>query len=286
MYRAGLAVADEATATRVAAALEDALGEAIPVSWSETADGWLVEVTWPGKEEPVAAAVRKAAKAAGLRGKAVAIGRLPDIDWVAKSLEGLPPVRVGRFVVHGEHDRGKARANDIAVEIPAAQAFGTGHHGTTAACLAAIAALPHTRRFRRVLDLGTGSGVLAIAIARAWRVPVLATDIDPVAIRIAAENARRNGVARLVTTAAAPGFSHRLLRDARFDLVVANILAGPLAALAPGLARRLDHGGVAILSGMLPAQRTQVVAAYRNQRLALRRALIRDGWLTLVLEKR
>jgi len=285
VFRAGLTVADEATATRVAMALEEALGEEIPVSWSEATDGWLVEATWPGREEPVASDIRKVARAAGVRARAIAIARLPETDWVARSLEGLPPVRVGRFVIHGEHDRDKVRANEIAIEIPAAQAFGTGHHGTTAACLAAIAALGSTRHFRRILDLGTGSGVLAIAMAKAWRSPVLATDIDPVADRIAAENTRRNGVASFVTTVTAPGFSHRLLRGARFDLIVANILAGPLAAMAPGLARRLEPGGYALLSGMLPTQRRQVVAAYRNQDLAFKRAIIRDGWLTLVLQK-
>ena len=130
---------------------------------------------------------------------------LPDIDWIAKSLEGLAPVRAGRFVVHGSHDRDKVKTGEIAIEIDAGQAFGTGHHGTTAGCLEVLATVARTRTVRNVLDLGTGSGVLAIAAWKLMHVPVLATDIDPIATRVAEENARVNGVVTGMTFATAPG---------------------------------------------------------------------------------
>ncbi len=251
------------------------------MSWSEAATGWLVEAYWDGQRPATTKAVNKVARS---RGVAAEISALPNIDWVAKSLEGLRPVRVGRFVVHGAHDRRAVRANDIGIEIDAAQAFGTGHHGTTAGCLDALTAIARRRRFRSALDLGTGSGVLAIAIAKAWRAPVTASDIDPLAVRIAAENARANKVGSLIRVYEAAGFGHRSLRRRRFDLIVANILAGPLARLAPEMAAHLSHRGTIVLSGLLPSQRRQVLAAYRTQGLRHRRSVIRDGWLTLILE--
>jgi ribosomal protein L11 methyltransferase len=214
------------------------------------------------------------------------VSPLPDADWVASSQAALPPVRVGRLLVHGSHDRAARRINDIAIEIEASQAFGTGHHGTTAGCLAAMADLARAHRFRNVLDLGTGSGVLAIAAARLWHATVLATDIDPRAAVIANENARLNGVGARVTSIAAIGFRHRAFKArGPFDLIVANILAAPLAVLAPELARHLAPGGSVILSGLLPGQRRMITAAYRNQGLSFVRASVRDGWLTLVLRK-
>lgn len=169
---------------------------------------------------------------------------LPDIDWVAQSLEGLKPVRAGRFLVHGAHDRDKRRNGDLAIEIEAGLAFGTGHHGTTAGCLEMLERVVLRERPRRALDLGTGSAVLAIALAKLARIPVLATDIDPVAIRVAAANVRLNHAAALVTTATAPGFHHPVFATwAPFDLIVANILARPLMRLAPAMARHISPGG-------------------------------------------
>jgi ribosomal protein L11 methyltransferase len=200
------------------------------------------------------------------------------------SQAALPAIRVGRIVVFGSHARAARRVNDIAIEIEAAEAFGSGHHGTTAGCLAAMLELSRARRFRNVLDLGAGSGVLAIAAAKLWHARVLATDIDPRAAIIAAGNARINNVAGHVTSIAATGFRHRAFKErAPFDLIVANILARPLGDLAPALARHLASDGVAILSGLLPHQQREIVAAYRNQDLHLTRATTRDGWLTLML---
>jgi ribosomal protein L11 methyltransferase len=211
---------------------------------------------------------------------------LPDIDWVAHSLEGLKPVRAARFFVHGRHDRAKRRANDISVEIEAGQAFGTGHHGTTAGCLEMIARVAGREHPRNALDLGTGSAVLAIGLAKLAHIPVLATDIDPVATRVAAGNVRLNGMRILVETITASGFQHpAFARRGPFDLIVANILARPLMRLAPEMARHLAPGGSLILSGILDRQRRAVLAAYSNQRFRHLATLHREGWVTLHMKR-
>jgi ribosomal protein L11 methyltransferase len=211
---------------------------------------------------------------------------VPDVDWVSRSLEGLTPVRAGRFLVHGAHDRGKRRAGDLAIEIEAALAFGTGHHGTTAGCLELITELVRRERPRTALDLGTGSGVLAIALARLAHAPVLASDIDPVATAIAAHNARLNHVQAYVTTVTATGFRNPLIAgSAPFDLIVANILARPLIRLAPAMAAHLSPGGSVILSGLLARQRLPVLSAYVGQRFRHLRTLTRGGWASLHLKR-
>ncbi len=212
---------------------------------------------------------------------------LPDIDWIAKSLEGLKPVRAARFVVHGSHDRGKVRAGEIAIEIDAGQAFGTGHHGTTAGCLEVISDVMRSRRVRRVLDLGTGSGVLAIAARKLGPVQVLATDIDPIATRVARENVRLNGIASGIALETAPGFhSTAFGRHGPFDLIIANILARPLMRMAPQLAAQLAPGGDVILSGILASQRWKVLAAYNGAGLRHVRTIWREGWVTIHLDRR
>lgn len=211
---------------------------------------------------------------------------LPDIDWVALSLEGLQPVRAGRFLVHGSHDRARRRIGDVAIEIEAGLAFGTGHHGTTAGCLEMIEVVGRRERPRNALDLGTGSAVLAIALARMLRIPVLATDIDPVATRVAAANARLNRVSSLVETRTAPGFHDAIFRArGPFDMIVANILARPLMSLAPEMARFVAPGGSVILSGILERQRNAVLAAYGGQKFRHVRTFWRDGWVTLHLKR-
>ncbi|WP_367718587.1 50S ribosomal protein L11 methyltransferase [Nitratireductor sp. GISD-1A_MAKvit] len=211
---------------------------------------------------------------------------VPDMDWVSHSLEGLRPVRVGRFLVHGSHDRQLQRIGDIAIEIDAGLAFGTGHHGTTAGCLNALVDILKSERPRNALDLGTGSAVLAIAVAKAARIPVLATDIDPVATGVARANVRLNGVPSLVETHTAPGFHHNIFaRKKPFDLIVANILARPLMALAPDMARHLTSGGSLVLSGILERQRRAVVAAYGGQGFRHVRTQAREGWVTIHLKR-
>jgi ribosomal protein L11 methyltransferase len=221
-------------------------------------------------------------------GVVAAIGEeiLPDIDWVALSLEGLQPVRAGRFLVHGSHDRHRRRAGDLAIEIEAGLAFGTGHHGTTSGCLEMIEQVVRRERPTNALDLGAGSAVLAIALAKLAHIPVLATDIDPVATKVAAANARLNEVSSLIEARTAPGF-HNPIFSARapFDLIVANILARPLMKLAPEMAGYVAPGGSIILSGILARQRNAVLAAYNGQKFRHIRTLWRDGWVTLHLKR-
>lgn len=209
---------------------------------------------------------------------------VPDIDWVAKSLEGLRPVRAGRFLVYGSHDREQLLPDDIGIEIEAGQAFGTGHHGTTSGCLEMIEEVAASEQPKNALDLGAGSAVLAIAIAKLGKIPVLATDIDPVAVEVAAENIRLNGVAGLVEAVTATGFDHPAIRDrGPFDLIVGNILAGPLTDLAPDMARHTAAGGSLILSGILERQGEGVLAAYADQGFRHIRTLPKEGWITLHL---
>lgn len=218
---------------------------------------------------------------------AARIGRevLPEIDWVAKSLEGLQPVRAGRFLVHGSHDRHRRRIGDLAIEIEAGLAFGTGHHGTTAGCLEMIEVVVRREHPRNALDLGTGSAVLAIAVAKLAHIPVLATDIDPIATKVAAANARLNEVSRYIEMRTAPGFHDPVFaRRAPFDLIVANILARPLMRLAPDMRRYLRFGGSLILSGILGRQRNAVLSAYVGQGFRHVRTLWRGEWVTLWLK--
>lgn len=212
---------------------------------------------------------------------------IPDIDWIAKSLEGLKPVRAGRFLVHGSHDRDKVRSGDIAIEIDAGQAFGTGHHGTTAGCLETIERVLNAENPRNALDLGTGSGVLAIAVRKLRpMIPVLATDIDPIAVRVARENVRRNGIANGIALETAPGFhSPAFDRYGPFDLIIANILARPLIKMAPQLVNHLSPGGSVILSGILAEQRWKVISAYSGAGLGHVRTIWRNGWVTIHLRK-
>ncbi|MVA73448.1 50S ribosomal protein L11 methyltransferase [Agrobacterium vitis] len=210
---------------------------------------------------------------------------IPDIDWIAKSLEGLTPVRAGRFLVHGSHDRDKVRPHDLAIEIDAGQAFGTGHHGTTAGCLEMIDSVVRARRPRNALDLGTGSGVLAIAVRKLVNVPVLATDIDPIAVRVAKENGTRNGVPNGIEWRTAPGFHSTAFGEfGPFDLIIANILARPLMKMAPQLVTHLAPGGSVILSGILASQRWKVIAAYNGAGVKHVRTIWRNGWVTIHLQ--
>ena len=215
----------------------------------------------------------------------VASHTLADADWLAMALSGLPPVRAGRFFVFGAHDRGRIPANAVGLRIEAGAAFGTGHHGTTLGCLVAFDALLKAERFGRVLDVGTGTGVLAIAAARTGSGRVVGTDIDAVSVRIARENAGLNRARAAFVRA--DGLKHRgVARDAPYDLVFANILARPLVRLAPAIRGALKPGGVAILSGLLRGQQRFVAAAYLARGFRLRRRILRDAWATLVLERR
>jgi ribosomal protein L11 methyltransferase len=252
----------------------------------EDQDIWEASVYMPREEEAEIRLAFANAIKASFPDLVIEREELPEIDWVAKSLEGLQPVRAGRFLVHGSHDRDKVLPGDVSIEIDAGQAFGTGHHGTTAGCLEMIDRVLRSRKVSRVLDLGTGSGVLAIAAHKIRPVPVLATDIDAVAVRVARENVRKNGIAAGITLETAPGFHHRAFSThGPFDLIIANILARPLMNMAPELVRHLAPGGTVVLSGILASQRMKVLAAYNGQKLAHMRTIWRNGWVTIVMQK-
>lgn len=209
---------------------------------------------------------------------------VPPRDWVRESRRHLPALRIGRFFVHGTHVRQRPPPGTFSLTLDAGLAFGTGRHATTALCLQALDRLARRRRVARPLDLGCGSGILALAMARLWRVPVLAADNDPQAVAVARENALRNGLDGLVRVVLSRGYGGAALRRAApFDLIAANILAGPLRRLAPALARRLAPDGVAILSGLMSEQEDEVLEAHRRQGLDLVERRRRDDWSMLML---
>jgi ribosomal protein L11 methyltransferase len=245
----------------------------------EAAGVWRIDAFPAGDEE--AAALRAHLAAFDLR---VGEEALADADWLGMALSGLPPVRAGRFFVFGVHDRGRAPPNAVKLRIEAGAAFGTGHHGTTVGCLLAYDALLKARRFPKVLDVGTGTGVLAIAAARTGSRLVAGTDIDPISVRIARENAKINHARG--RSVRADGLAHPAVREgAPYDLVFANILARPLVWLASDIRGALRPGGVAVLSGLLRAQARFVLAAYLSRGFRLQRRLHRDAWATLVLTR-
>ena len=210
---------------------------------------------------------------------------IPDLNWVAMSQAALPPVQAGRFTVHGSHDRHRVPQGPGAILIEAGEAFGTAHHATTYGCLLAIDKLTRNNHFRSVLDLGCGTGVLAIAVARANpRAKILASDIDPGSIDVAKTNFQANRVASRIRAYVAGGLSHPALRrEGRYDLLIANILAGPLIMLARDIAQAVVPGGYLVLSGLLNDQADEIVAHYRAAGFTLHEKTRIAGWTTLVL---
>jgi ribosomal protein L11 methyltransferase len=279
---------DETTARRLAAFLGESLdaADSACAAFEDDAGHWQVAIHF--RNAPDEAGLRDLVKlAAGeAAADALSIERVPANDWVVESLAGLKPVRAGRFVVHGAHDRAGLRANEIGIEIEAALAFGTGHHGTTRGCLLALGDLMKRRRAVNVLDIGTGTGVLAIAAARLLRKRVAAGDIDPVAVRAARENARRNRTASVITFVRAVGTRAQVIRErGPYDLIFANILMGPLTRLAVpvrGLAAPRAH---VVLSGLLPSHANAVASIYGAQGLVLERRTVLEGWVTLVMRR-
>ena len=247
---------------------------------------WLVEVYFGRKPDKDAVRALVAAATDAELAAAAVFDDVQTRDWVAASLEGLEAVREGRFVIHGSHGRHRVETGDIGIEIEAALAFGTGHHGTTRGCLSAFNRVARRRRPRHILDVGTGTGVLAIAAARRFRCPVASGDIDPVAVIAARDNARRNRAGGYVRPVRAVGVAHRILQArAPYDLVFANILARPLRRLAPALRRVVSPGGELILSGLLADDVAGVVSAYRRQGFVLRRRHDLEGWATLTMQR-
>jgi len=264
-------------AADVSAVLElEGSAQAVLIVEEPFADGAVVEALYT--EAPDAAYLSRIA------GREITVAPLPDQDWIRLSQEGLPPVRAGRFFVYGAHDAGTVPHGVIPMKIEAGLAFGTGHHETTALCLAALSDIAGQRQFFNVLDLGCGTGLLAIGAAKLWKRRVLASDIDPVAVDVTRDNARANGVGPLVTAVTAEGLTSPLLANAApYDLLIANILAGPLTQLAPAIQRVLAPGAVLLLSGLLTNQEKLVTSFYQSLRFVGAR---RSGpWSALVLEK-
>lgn len=276
-------------ARRIHNFLERDFGESgVAVSLDERGDErWSVEAYFEAGEPETLAASLRDRLGGDAFGAPLAVELVAERNWVAAGLEALPPVRAGRFLVHGSHHRGRLPSGYVPIEIDAAEAFGTGHHATTAGCLKVLERLAKRRRFAHPLDLGTGSGILAIALAKMLRQPVLATDIDKVATRVATANAVLNGVGPLVRFITAAGVDHATIRRAApFDLVVANILAEPLCELAPQLPAIIARNGFLVLSGLLAHQRERIVASYVAQGFALESARRFDGWLVIMLRAR
>ena len=285
-HRAGFALPDEQAARRTVDALTEVLfeGDAAVAAFERPDGRW--DVTVHFAQAPDQALVRRlVADAAGQDvASTISFDTVEPRDWVKASLEDLVPVPAGRFVVHGAHDRARVPHNKLGIEIEAALAFGTGHHGTTRGCLLLLDRVLKAHRPRRVLDLGTGSGVLAIAAAKALRRPVLASDIDAPSVGVARQNARLNGVGHLAEVIRATGFSApEFARHGPFDLVLANILANPLRQLAGPMSRQMAPKGLVILSGLLTHQAAGVVAAYRARGLVPLAHLKIEGWSSLLL---
>jgi ribosomal protein L11 methyltransferase len=287
-HRAYVTIGDEHAARRVADALTEMSldGEAAVAAFERPDGRW--DVTVHFAEAPDQALLRGLlANAAGKTvADAVAFDTIEARDWVKASLEDLVPVPAGRFVVHGAHDRARVPPNKLGIEIEAALAFGTGHHGTTRGCLLLLDHVLKAHRPQRVLDLGTGTGVLAIAAAKAMRHTILATDIDAPSVGVARDNARLNGTRPRVQAIRAPGFSAPdFANRGPFGLVLANILANPLRQLAGPMCEHLAPGAFVILSGLLNHQAGAVVAAYRARGLLPLRHLRIEGWSSLLLRR-
>ncbi len=280
---------DEQVARKVADLVaESFLADDVAVSLTETAPGrWQVTIYCHAAPDEKMLRALATAAAGPDAGRALSFAKLAKKDWVGESLAGLKPVTAGRFIVHGAHDRAAVPINRFGIEIEAALAFGTGHHGTTRGCLLALDRLIKSRgaaKPKRILDLGTGTGVLAIAAARALHRRVLATDLDRDSARVAKDNAQLNGTGPLVTVVRANGLMNPAIRArAPFDLAFANILLRPLQRLAVPLTQSIAPGGNLVLSGLLSAQANAALSSYRA--LTLQRRIVIDGWATLILKR-
>jgi ribosomal protein L11 methyltransferase len=252
----------------------------------ETSGGWLLDIYFVEPPDPAGLAAVADSFPHFDAIRHLRVETLPDEDWVANVQRGLHPIEAGRFFIHGSHDRAAAKGKPFAIEVDAGQAFGTAHHGTTRGCLTLLDRLAKKQGIWRTLDLGTGSGVLSIAAAKVLGGDILATDIDPIAIKVAKENFARNGVGRDVTALVAAGFAHPgIAAKAPFDLIMANILAGPLLKLAPDIARVAAAGGHLILSGLLDEQEREVRARYLAQGFSLEGRMSLEGWTALHMRR-
>lgn len=266
------------------------LGDGVSSFEIEEGGDWLVELFTTRRIDRADLETRLSIMAASLdvAAPSAEVEELEDRDWTAEVLQSFKPIEAGRFVVHGSHlsEADVVKPGQIGITVDAGQAFGSGEHGTTLGCLLAIDRLAKRRRFRKPLDLGTGSGVLAIAAAKTWPVTVIAADNDPRSVAVARENMAINRVADRVRVMLSHGFDNpELTRRGPYDLILANILARPLAALAPEMKRHLAPGGMIVLSGLTVKQDAWVRNAYRRHGMALVRRLVINGWTTLILRR-
>lgn len=284
--KATLTVPHREEAERIAGLLENAFEvEQTPIALFEDEDAghWTVDVFQEGADaDGLAASIRDTlgsdAFAAQLQCEV-----LDEVDWVTASLEGLQAIRAGRFVVHGLHARDAVGPTDIGIRVEASRAFGTGHHGTTLGCLELIGWAAARRRYTNVLDVGTGTGVLAMAVTRVSKANVLATDIDPISVEITRQNAMLNQLAPWIMVAEADGVKGTPQDHAPYDLVIANILAGPLIDLAAPMTKLLVPGGEIILSGLMRHQERAVLARYRAEGLIAKKRIHHGEWSALLL---
>lgn len=286
-FVATVVIAEKDEAHTLAAALQDLLEPAPDaLTLFEHGPAWRIDAYY-GDAPDGAEIAHRLADVSGLKVPPFEVNNVPDENWVAMSQAALPPVYAGRFVIHGSHDCGRVAHGPNSILIDAGEAFGTAHHATTAGCLAAIDRVTRRRIYENVLDLGCGSGVLAIAVSRLLpRALILASDLDRPSVVVATENVRLNGAASRIHVFAAASLDHPYIRHAgRFDLLIANILAGPLIMLAREIARAVKLGGTVLLSGMLVPQAPQVIAAYRAAGFRLDHHDRVYGWSTLQLTR-
>lgn len=285
-YSALTTLAEKESAEALAEAMEGFLPEPVGIGIFEIEDGsGRYEIGIYFEESPDDTEL--ALMAAIYGAKPFVVSQVPETDWVAHVKRELQPVAAGRFFVYGSHDADKVPAGSVPLLIEAAMAFGTGHHGTTLGCLKALDRLDRAGfRGRNVADIGCGTAVLAMAAASIWLDPVIASDIDPVAVDVARANARANGLEAKVLCVEAAGFGQAdLVSRAPFDLVFANILKGPLIELAPAMASHLCPGGYAILSGILNTQADEVLATYKRAGFVPAARDEIGEWTTLVLRR-
>jgi ribosomal protein L11 methyltransferase len=273
----------------------DPIGEALcqdgePVTITEIAPGagWRLEAYCATAPDRAALTARlgRAAASCGIAPPKFIVELLPEVNWVRRVQENSPPVTAGRFYIHGSHVRKPVPDGLIGIQIDAGAAFGTGTHETTRGCLMALGAISERRKIASALDLGCGSGVLAIGMAKLWPARVLASDNDPVAVEVSARNAEINDVSDRIRALCSDGFRHPAIRAAApFELIAANILAQPLIGMAPVIARHMAAGGDVVLSGLLDSQSDEVVAAYARAGLGLSEKIVLGEWHALVMHR-
>lgn len=259
--------------------------EVVSLSWYEKEpENWAFQVVFdPSQESSLRHKMQTFFKEKGLLLPKINSGPLPQEDWVTAVYRDFPPLTIGRFYIYGSHIQETPQEGLIPLHIDAATAFGSGQHESTEGCLTALSLLSEHHTFHHPLDMGCGSGILALAMAHLWKVPVLACDNDPEAVRVTRENARLNHLETLIEAQLSEGFSS--IKTRTFDIITANILAGPLCQMAGEAVQALIPGGFIVLAGLLNRQGEDVIDAYRSAGARLFDQLFIGDWSTLILRK-